>query len=52
MCRTGAGSEYIKIEETMSSLALQAISDWILAKTSPGRTSAPEDGSCCLGGMK
>ena len=40
-CRTGAGSEYIKIEETMSPLALQTISEWILAKTHPGRTSAP-----------
>ncbi len=40
-CSTGAGSEYIKIEETMSPLALRTVSDWILAKTSPGRTSAP-----------
>jgi pimeloyl-ACP methyl ester carboxylesterase len=41
-CDTGATSEYIKIEETMSPLALQAVSDWILAKTSPGRTNTPE----------
>ncbi len=40
-CRTGAFSEYVKIEETMSPLALQTISDWILAQTNPGRTNAP-----------
>ncbi len=40
-CGTGAGSEYIKIEETMSPLALQTISEWILAKTNPSRTRAP-----------
>ncbi len=39
-CNTGAFSEYVKIEETMSPLALQVISDWILAKTNPGRTNA------------
>ena len=33
-CTTGATSEYLKIEETMSPVALQAISDWIIAKTS------------------
>ena len=49
MCRTGAGSEYIKTEETMSFLALQAISDWILAKTSPGRTSARRTGVAAWG---
>ncbi len=32
-CNTGAFSEYVKIEETMSPLALQAVSDWIVAKT-------------------
>jgi pimeloyl-ACP methyl ester carboxylesterase len=32
-CGTGATSEYLKIEETMSPVALQAISDWILAQT-------------------
>lgn len=36
-CGTGAGSEYIKIEETMSPLALQAVSEWIIAKTSTTR---------------
>ncbi|MEN6333995.1 MAG: alpha/beta fold hydrolase [Phycisphaerales bacterium] len=30
-CRTGAVSEYIKIEETMSPTVLQIVSDWILA---------------------
>jgi len=40
-CGTGATSEYIKIEETMSPLVLQAVSDWIVAKTNPRRTSAP-----------
>ena len=33
-CGTGAGSEYIKIEETMSPLVLQTVSDWIIAQTS------------------
>jgi len=32
-CDTGATSEYIKIEETMSPLALQAVSDWIITQT-------------------
>ena len=32
-CGTGAASEYIKIEETMSPLVLQTVSDWIIAKT-------------------
>jgi len=32
-CSTGATSEYIKIEETMSPLVLQTVSDWILAQT-------------------
>lgn len=32
-CGTGAGSEYIKIEETMSPLLLQTVSDWIILKT-------------------
>jgi pimeloyl-ACP methyl ester carboxylesterase len=40
-CGTGAFSEYVKIEETMSPLALQAVSDWILAKTNASRTSTP-----------
>ena len=40
-CSTGAFSEYVKIEETMSPLALQAVSDWIVAKTDPGRTDGP-----------
>jgi len=33
-CGTGATSEYIKIEETISPLVLQTVSDWIIAKTS------------------
>jgi hypothetical protein len=41
-CSTGATSEYIKIEETMSPLVLQTISEWILAKANPSRTSAPQ----------
>ncbi len=28
-CETGAESEYIKIEETMSPVALKAIGDWV-----------------------
>ena len=40
-CSTGAFSEYVKIEETMSPLALQAVSDWIVAETNPSRTIAP-----------
>jgi fermentation-respiration switch protein FrsA (DUF1100 family) len=32
-CSTGAFSEYVKIEETVSPLALQAVSDWIIAQT-------------------
>ncbi len=32
-CSTGATSEYLRIEETMSPLVLQTVSDWILAKT-------------------
>jgi fermentation-respiration switch protein FrsA (DUF1100 family) len=38
-CDTGATSEYTKIEETMSPLVLQTISDWILART--GTTLEP-----------
>jgi len=30
---TGAESEYIKIEETMSPLALETVSDWIRVQT-------------------
>jgi pimeloyl-ACP methyl ester carboxylesterase len=40
-CNTGAFAEYVKIEETMSPLALQAVSDWILAQTSPRGATAP-----------
>jgi pimeloyl-ACP methyl ester carboxylesterase len=32
-CDTGATSEYVKIDETMSPLALQTISEWITART-------------------
>jgi pimeloyl-ACP methyl ester carboxylesterase len=32
-CNTGATSEYVKIEETMSPLVLQTVSDWIIAQT-------------------
>ncbi len=32
-CSTGATSEYLKIEETMSPRVLRTVSDWILAKT-------------------
>ncbi len=32
-CDTGATSEYIKIEETMSPLVLQTVSDWIVEQT-------------------
>jgi pimeloyl-ACP methyl ester carboxylesterase len=32
-CETGATSEYVKIDETMSPLALQTISDWIITQT-------------------
>jgi uncharacterized protein len=32
-CSTGATSEYSKIEETMSPLALQAVSDWVASRT-------------------
>ena len=32
-CETGATSEYIKIEETMSPVALETVSDWITAQT-------------------
>ena len=39
-CSTGATSEYIKIEETMSPLALQTISDWILAQTGSSGAAA------------
>ncbi len=39
-CGTGATSEYIKIEETMSPLVLQTVSDWIIAKTSTTRINA------------
>lgn len=40
-CVTGATSEYIKIEETMSPGVLQAVSDWIVVKTNPSGTNAP-----------
>jgi fermentation-respiration switch protein FrsA (DUF1100 family) len=39
-CGTGATSEYIKIEETMSPLVLQTVSDWIIAKTGTARADA------------
>jgi pimeloyl-ACP methyl ester carboxylesterase len=39
-CGTGATSEYIKIEETMSPLVLQTVSDWIIAKTGTTRKNA------------
>jgi hypothetical protein len=32
-CKTGAVAEYGQIEETMSPAALEAISDWIAART-------------------
>jgi hypothetical protein len=32
-CGTGATTEYVQIEETMSSLVLQTISGWIIAQT-------------------
>jgi uncharacterized protein len=32
-CTTGATSEYLKIEETLSPVVLQTVSDWIVAKT-------------------
>jgi len=40
-CSTGAFSEYVKIEETMSPPALQAVSDWIVARTSVHRENTP-----------
>lgn len=40
-CSTGAFSEYVKIEETMSPPALQAVSDWIVARTSVPRENTP-----------
>lgn len=36
-CKTGSPLEYSKIEETMSPVALQTISDWILAHTQAGK---------------
>ena len=36
-CDTGAESEYIKIEETMSPLVLKTVSDWITAQTGKNR---------------
>jgi hypothetical protein len=39
-CSTGATSEYIKIEETMSPLVLQAVSDWITAQASAAEQNA------------
>ena len=39
-CGTGATSEYIKIEETLSPLVLQTVSDWIIAKTGTARADA------------
>jgi len=40
-CSTGAFSEYVKIEETMSPPALQAVSDWIMVRTSVPRVNTP-----------
>lgn len=40
-CVTGATSEYVKIEETMSPLVLQVVSDWIVVQTNSSRTNAP-----------
>jgi dienelactone hydrolase len=37
--RTGAGSEYAEIEETFAPLALDTLSDWILATVKPQRLS-------------
>ena len=37
--RTGAGSEYAEIEETMAPLALDTVSDWIKAAVQPQRVS-------------
>jgi hypothetical protein len=34
-CDTGATSEYVKIEETMSPLVFQAVSDWICRENQP-----------------
>ena len=36
-CDTGAESEYIKIEETMSPVVLQTVSDWITLQTGKNR---------------
>jgi len=37
-CKTGGTSEYGGIEETMSPLALQTVSEWITAQTGTGKT--------------
>ncbi|MHB9029568.1 MAG: alpha/beta hydrolase family protein [Candidatus Latescibacterota bacterium] len=37
-CDTGAESEYIKIEETMSPLALQTVSGWIIEQAGVGKS--------------
>jgi len=37
---TGARSEYIKIEETMSPVVLQTVSDWIITQTSTAEENA------------
>lgn len=37
--RTGAGSEYAEIEETMAPLALDTVSEWIKATVQPQRVS-------------
>jgi fermentation-respiration switch protein FrsA (DUF1100 family) len=39
-CDTGAVSEYIKIEETISPVVLQTIADWIAAHTGPAGAGA------------
>lgn len=40
-CNTGATSEYLKLEETMSPVVLEAISNWITAKAGPSTSGAP-----------
>jgi len=40
-CNTGATSEYLKLEETMSPLVLEIISDWIIAKAGRSAGAAP-----------
>jgi hypothetical protein len=41
--QTGAISEYAKIEETISPIALEAITEWILKQTGQNKTR-PEQG--------